>query len=347
MQARISTLEKMRHWEFWPMWLANAPVVLIWLWFALRARHLFFFSAANPAIETGGVLGESKMNILKRLPAEVVPKTIYVQAGTKSPEVLAAMQAAGLSWPLIAKPDIGERGFRVSKLRSEEDLQTYLATDPPDFLLQAYIDAPVELAVMHHRMPATGAGRVTSICIKETLCVTGDGASSIRELMMQNLRSKLQLDRFERQQPWLLEQVPHKGQVLELEPIGNHCRGTKFLNGNHLIDEEIHKVFNKVASQMEGIYYGRFDLRCQSIEALKRGQFQVMEYNGVAAEPAHIYDPGMPVWEKYRSIYRHWKIIFRIFKEQQKRGVSPMSLRQAIATVKNYRAYMARYKPNK
>jgi hypothetical protein len=158
------------------------------------------------------------------------------------------------------------------------------------------------------------------------------------------LRSRLQLQRFEKEQPALLKLVPEKGQVLELEPIGNHCRGTKFLNGNHLIDDEIHNVFNRIASQMEGIHYGRFDLRCQSVEALRKGEFLVMEYNGVAAEPAHIYDPEMPVLEKYRSIYRHWEIIYRIYKAQRARGVRPMNVSEAFAAVRNYRAYMARYK---
>jgi hypothetical protein len=60
------------------MWLTNIPVVFIWLWFALKARKLFFFTAVNPAIETGGVLGESKIIILNRIPKEVVPKTIFV-----------------------------------------------------------------------------------------------------------------------------------------------------------------------------------------------------------------------------------------------------------------------------
>ncbi len=309
---------------------------------ACKAPFLFF--GCQFGIETGGVLGESKINILKRLPQEVVPKTLFVEAGTSLGEVLRAMDADGLNWPVIAKPNVGERGFLVKKWRSEAELKAYLTAGPPDFLLQAYIDAPVELAVMHHRMPDTGQGRVTSICVKENLTVTGDGQSSVRALMMQDLRSRLQLERFEKEQPALLNLVPEKGQVLELEPIGNHCWGTKFLNGNHLIDDEIHNVFNRIASQMEGVHYGRFDLRCQSVEALRKGEFLVMEYNGVAAEPAHIYDPEMPVLEKYRSIYRHWEIIYRIYKAQRARGVRPMNVSEALAAVRNYRAYMARYK---
>ena len=61
---------------------------------------------------------------------------------------------------------------------------------------------------------------------------------------------------------------------------------------------------------MDGIYYGRFDLKCKSIELLEEGKgIHILEFNGVAGEPAHIYDPEFPVWKAYRDIYRHFKII--------------------------------------
>jgi hypothetical protein len=84
--------------------------------FALRARRLFFFSAVNPVIETGGAWGESKSKILQRIPSSHVPATIFVQKGTDFQAVREKMQAAGLNeWPVIAKPDVGERGFWSKK----------------------------------------------------------------------------------------------------------------------------------------------------------------------------------------------------------------------------------------
>lgn len=341
---RVSFFEKMKHWEYWPLPLASAPVVLIWLWFALRARRLFFFSIVNPVIQNGGVMGESKIDILRRLPAQYVPETLFVAAGTPLGQIRREMVSAQLTYPLIAKPDIGERGFRVAKLRSEEDLTAYLDTRPPDFLLQEYVDLPIELAVMHHRMPDTGEGRVTSICYKETMKVVGDGHSSIRQLMAADLRSRLQLPRFEKEYPVLLDTVLPAGERIEVEPIGNHCRGTCFLNYNHRIDEDIHGVFNGAASKMEGIHYGRFDLRTASWDDLRQGRFLVLEYNGLGAEPAHIYDPAMPVWEKYRSYYRHWKIIYRIYLQQKALGHRPMGLAEAWQQLRAYRRYYANYR---
>jgi len=56
-------LTKITHWEYWPFELVYFPVVLYYFWLSIRARSFFFFSASNPSIETGGMLGESKFGI--------------------------------------------------------------------------------------------------------------------------------------------------------------------------------------------------------------------------------------------------------------------------------------------
>lgn len=338
---RSRTWVQWANWEYWPIWAANLPLAFIVVWFALRARRLFFFSAVNPVIETGGAWGESKFNILQRMPRSHVPPTVFVEHGVDFQQVVEKMKTAGLdTWPVIAKPDIGERGFLVTKIRDEAHLRAFMSKKPVNFLIQGFVDMPLELAVMCHRMPGSSETTVSSICVKETLKVTGDGQASIRQLMQRSERATLQLDRFEAERPDLLRQVPAPGQTLELEPIGNHCRGTMFLNGNHHIDPALTAVFGAVLSKMDGIHYGRFDMKCQSIEHLRStGTFQAVEFNGIGAEPAHIYDPSYPVWKKYRDIYRHWKVIFKIYKLQKANGVRPMSLQEGIERLRNYSNY--------
>ncbi|MEO1259969.1 MAG: hypothetical protein AAFZ15_14340 [Bacteroidota bacterium] len=331
---------KLTNWEYWPMEVANIPLIFIWLWFAIRARKLFFFSAVNPVIETGGMWGESKYNILKRIPANHLPKTIFVKKGSKLKWIKNRIKELNLNYPVIAKPDIGERGTLVSKIKNEEELMGYFEANKIDFLIQEFISLPVELAVMHHRFPDQKNGQVTSICIKETLKVTGDGKSTVLELMEKDTRASFQVERFKKEFSELLKKVPRPQQTIELEPIGNHCRGTMFLNGNKYIDEKLNAVFNRVAGQMDNIYYGRFDMKCQSIEDLKNGKgFMVMEYNGIGAEPAHIYDPSYPFFKKYKDIYSHWKIIFQIYNVQKKRGVKAMSIQEAIVRARAYLNY--------
>lgn len=326
-------------WEFLPWWLANVPVYGMYSWFALRARHLVFFSNVNPAIPLGGAVGESKIGILDLLPDRIKPKLIFTTGNESFNRVLEQMTELGLSFPVVAKPDVGERGFLVQKLENSHALRYHLERFKAPFIIQEFLDMPVELTVLFHRFPDTGRFGITSVCIKEFLTVRGDGVSNVRQLMANISRAAFQIQRFEREAPQLLDQVPATGDILLLEPIGNHARGTKFLNGNHLIDRRLEMVFEPLCSKIDGVLYGRFDLKCASIEALHEGDFKVMELNGILGEPAHVYDPSFGVWRAYRDFYQHWRIIFDLHRVQKRQGVQPTSHREAWRFVRQYFRY--------
>lgn len=338
MTTLAHSLRKWTTWEYLPWWIANVPVYGIWLWFAARARHLVFFSNVNPAIPLGGAMGESKHDILQLLPEEVLPKTLLVRGGESFENVQIALEQARISYPLIAKPDVGERGFLVKKITSSEALKSHLERFPVPFILQEFLTLPVEMTVLFHRFPSGKFG-ITSVCVKEFLAVEGDGVSNVRELMRRNTRATFQLERFEQEFPEILEKIPVSGETLLLEPIGNHCRGTKFLNGNHLIDEGLLAAFEPVCERLPGVLYGRFDLKCESMEALRRSEFKVMELNGVFGEPAHVYDPSFGMWRAYRDFYRHWRILFELSRAQVRLGVQPTSHGEALRIIRGYFRY--------
>jgi hypothetical protein len=325
-------------WEYMPWWVANVPVYGFWLWFSLRARHFFFFANVNPAIPLGGAMGESKSDILKLLPAAIVPKWILVQPNDSPENIQAALATAGIGYPLIAKPDVGERGFLVKKVENQEGLMEYLRSWPVPFILQEFLTLPFEASVLFHQFPK-GKGGITSVCLKQFMRVRGDGVSNIRSLMGQDTRSAFQLERFERDFPEILEQVPVAGADTLLEPIGNHARGTKFLNGNHLIDGPMQAAFETIYRNIQGVCYGRFDLKYQDEAALRRGEFKTMELNGVLGEPAHIYDPEYGMWRAYRDLWRHWRLLFRLHKAQKKQGIHPTSTAEAWRFVQGYFRY--------
>lgn len=334
---------KLMHWEYWPSFVVYAPTAFFYLYFAIRSRRLFYFTPVNPVIETGGVFGESKINILNRIPAEVLPKTAFIAKENQTlAYIINAGKNAGITFPFIAKPDVGERGFLVEIIKNEAALVDYLKNINAPFIIQELITSPIELSVLHYRMPDATKGKITSICIKRTLFVIGDGQSTVAELMLKKPRARLQFARFQENYPTILKRIPAKGEAVELEPVANHSRGTTFLNGNHLHSEKLERVFDNIAFQMDGIYYGRFDLKCESIELLEEGKgISILEFNGVAGEPAHIYDPEFPVWKAYRDIYRHFKIIYQIGRVQQKKGITAMSLSEMRASYRRYNKYLA------
>ena len=58
------------------------------------------------------------------------------------------MSAARLKFPVIFKPDIGERGWMVQKIHNEDDASQYLNKVPIDFLIQEFLDLPLEFGVL-------------------------------------------------------------------------------------------------------------------------------------------------------------------------------------------------------
>ncbi|MEM7103943.1 MAG: hypothetical protein AAF502_12475 [Bacteroidota bacterium] len=337
---------KLLNWEYWSTAVVYAPAIPMWLYFSLRARALTFFSAANPAMKMGGLVLASKIDILNRIPEEFIPKTIFVDhKKLKVTDIERQMIEKDFTYPVIAKPDVGERGLKVQKIENSSDLTNYLESNAFDFLVQEFITLPNESGILYHRLPDASTGMITSVCLKETLKVTGDGVSSILELMEESPRAKLQINRMQESGKIRLDRIPEKDEILELEPIGNHNRGTMFLNGNHLIDEELTATFDMISLQMKDLYYGRFDLKYNTFEELKQGRnFKIMELNGVNSEPAHIYQPGYSIFKAYGDIYRHLKIIYAISKKQRERGISFIPFREFIQSIYQYFSYKRRAK---
>ncbi|HAD11234.1 MAG TPA: hypothetical protein DCF33_02230 [Saprospirales bacterium] len=327
-------------WEYYPWWLANIPVYGFWLWFAARARHLFFFSNVNPGIPLGGAMGESKWDILIQLPEAILPKTLVVGKEEPLESVLFMLHRKGMTFPIIAKPDVGERGFLVKKIHNEPELREHLQQWPVRFILQEFLAQPLEASVLYHRFPGDdGYFGITSVCIKAFLQVEGDGESTIRMLMQKQARAAFQLTRFEKEYPGLLDQVPAPGESVLLEPIGNHSRGTKFINGNHLITPSMVQAFEKICRQIPDIHYSRFDLKTESWDALQRANFKVMELNGVLGEPAHIYDPSHGMSRAYRDLWQHWRLLFRLHIALKESGHSPTPHKESWQFIREYFRY--------
>ena len=332
---------KLLNWEYWPFGVIYAPVILYWVYLSIKSRSFFFFSAANPGIETGGMLGESKIKIIKKFPPTLLPKTIYHYKNSPWEETLASLDKAPMQFPMIVKPDIGQRGFLVEKVNDLASLQHYLANKELDIIIQEFVDYPLELSIMYHRFPDQSQGRITSVTIKEYLSVTGDGTSTVWQLILDKPRAKLQQKVLAKMPKTLLESRPMQGRIVELVPFGSHCRGARFLNGNHMIDRQLLSVFDQINPHLPGVYIGRFDLKCQSWEDLKAGRnFKILEFNGVGAEPAHIYDPSYSFWQALKDIHQQWKIIYRLSIFNRRAGQSYMSFMDGMRQW----AFLIRYK---
>lgn len=331
---------KLLNWEFWPWQVIYFPVMLYWLWLSIRARSPFYFFAANPGIESGGLLIESKYDILQKIPGSLIPATLFFTYPSSFEDVIRAMDDNQIRFPVMAKPDHGERGWGVEKLEDSEELKQYIRHTRVNFLIQEFIDLPVELGIFYYRYPDQSRGEISSVVRKERLFVTGDGNTDIRSLIQEDLRARMQAASLEQRHPDLMNYIPGKGEQVELVPVGNHCRGATFLNGNELIDQELSDVIDGIATRIDGFFYGRFDIRCRSVADLKSGRhLKIIELNGAKSEPAHIYDPEFPLSEAYRVLFFHWKTLYKIAIMNHRQGVPFPSWKTGWKTWKKFRKY--------
>ncbi len=332
---------KLLNWEYWPTPAFYWPMLFIMPGLMLRARHFCFFSATNPGILAGGFGLESKFESIHRIPEAHRPRSILVQPEDQTLRIDEALEASGLHYPLIVKPDVGFRGFLVRKVYSPQELHEYLQRYHITFIVQEYLDYPKEFGVFYHRLPGAKKGDITSLTLKEFLHVVGDGHSTVYELIHQNERALLQLDRLQETHQKDFKRMPAKGEKVRLGAVGNHNKGTAFINGNPLIDDQLIETFDLLTASLDGFYFGRFDLKCESLEQLKKGKnFKVIEMNGVFSEPTHIYDQTRTsYWKALGEIIRHWLIAFRIAEANRRRGASYLPTKDFFQLVRELRAY--------
>lgn len=301
------------NWEYWPFQLVYAPVMWYWCWLSLKARSLFFFSAANPMILNSGFAMGKKSSIYALMPGEFYPKTLLFKAEHEMGMLKKKLEWKGMNFPLIAKPDIGERGVKVKLLENDQQLNSYLAVNQVDFLLQEYIDYELEAGIFYYRIPGERKGQLSGIVSKEFLKVRGDGKSTIEMLLKKEDRSYLQLEALKKVYGKDLNQVLPDGVSLELVPYGSHNRGAKFVDQSFRINEQLRTVIDQLCQRIPEFYYGRLDIKFKSWEDLYAGKhFMVIEINGAASEPTHMYDPVHSVFFAWKEIIRHWKLLYQI-----------------------------------
>lgn len=325
----IGRIKRIVKWEFWPIQIFYLPVVVYVLFLAIKHRSLTAFTAANPAIPAGGFKGESKdeiYNCLKSSPA--AGPFMLKHELIKSDE--PAAKRLEMAWrfiddnrlwfPLAVKPDAGERGKGVSIVHSISELETAIISTKFDLIIQEFASGH-EVSIFYYRYPNADSGRIFSITEKRFPTVTGDGRSSIEELILNDKRAVCMARKYFEANLQQLERIPAAGDEVALIDIGTHSRGAVFLDGERFKSDALGQKIDKICSGADGFNFGRFDIRARSLDALQHGRnFKIIEFNGVTSESTNIYDPRYSLADAYRILFRQWQIAFEIGTENIKLG---------------------------
>lgn len=327
-------IRRILEWEFWPAWAAYIPVVFYLVFLSIKFRSLTAFTAANPAIPQGGVTGESKAAILEGLGDSLVASFALIP-GWKSYEerhqlALDFLECHKPGFPVVLKPDSGQRGEGVRIIRSREELAAYLSANGGATVIQEYIPG-VEFGIFYYRLPGEQTGRISSITEKVFPSVVGDGRSTLEDLVLADSRAVCTYSALRESLGSRMHSVPSDGERVALAELGSHCRGAIFLDGSRLLTPELQTRIDELSRGFDGFYFGRYDIRCAAIEDLRSGRdFRVIELNGVTAEAAHVYDPAVSLIEAYRVWFLHWRLAFEIGKRNMRAGASAAGIGELL-----------------
>jgi hypothetical protein len=335
---------KITNWEYWPTYVVYGPLYIYWCWLSLKARSFFFFSAANPGIQYAGFVQEKKSDIYQLIPQQYYPRTRLCTPGESASRLIHELENSGLTFPLIAKPDMGQKGIQVKLLKSEQELALYSQTSRVNFLLQEYIPYEQEVGIFYYRIPGEETGHISGIVGKEFLTVTGDGRSSIVSLLKRDDRSVLQLSALKYTYGEFLDTILAKDLSYVLVPYGNHARGARFINLNHKITDALTRTIDKVCQQIPGFYYGRMDIKFNSWEEMLEGRkFSIIELNGAGSEPTHIYDPACSIFYAWKEIHKHWHLLYTISTlNVQKKKLFLLNTTEGIRMIRDHYRHLRR-----
>lgn len=353
----LSRWRRLTRWEFWPPWAFYPPVVLYVLWLGLKHRSLTLFTAANPGMPGGGFVGESKFEILERLRASeeararaegdgakdsgVLPVSALIPAGRPLAERVALVRGFldrhALTLPIVLKPDVGERGAGVAIARTAERIARYLEEAGGDVVAQEFVPG-LEFGIFYCRLPGEDRGRIFSITDKRFPTVTGDGRATLETLILLDERAVAMAKLLLAKHAGRLWEVPPAGEVVPLVELGTHCRGAAFFDGTALKTPALEAAVDRISRAFDGFWFGRYDVRVESVAALRAGVFRVIELNGAGSEATSIYDPGYGVRAAWRTLGAQWRIAFEIGARNRALGAHPATLGELIALLRRHRA---------
>ena len=343
-------LRKYRRWEFWPAWVFYPPVVAMCAWLGLRYRGFSLPTIANPAFRNGGIVGESKIEVLQALMSaapEIVAEAYLVVAGElqeRRQTLERICREHSIAYPFVLKPNVGQRGAGFKLVSTAPEAEQYLARVQSDIVLQRYVSDRKEIGVFYYRFPGQQRGEIFAITEKVFPAIVGDGTRTFEELVDADSRASLiaktYLDRF----PELCQRVLPAGEQVRLVEAGNHCQGCIFRDGSHLISAALRDRLDRISQALPGFFIGRYDIRYMSAEDLGRGEnFKIIELNGAASEATNIYDERNSLLSAYRMLYRQWELVYAIGRANYDLGHRAATALDVLRDWMLYRAISAAY----
>ena len=211
-------------------------------------------------------------------------------------------------------------------------------------VVQQYAPGPLESGIFYYRFPNETRGKIFAITEKLFPVITGDGRSTVAELVWRDARARLIAGKYLKRLGARQGMVLAKGESLKMVEAGNHAQGCIFRDGMRLWTPELEARMDEISLKVTGFFIGRYDLRFSSEADLRAGKnFQIIELNGAASEATSIYDSRNSLWSAYRTLFRQWDLVFGIGAANRALGCVPTPPRVVWKAWRDYQKLAATY----
>jgi hypothetical protein len=341
--------------EFWPAWAMYTPVALQCLVLSLKYKNIGLPLIANPRIPLSGMVGESKADILDQANKAVrwslceyitSTKQALLDDATNAKNTLSAYHKKGLQLPAVAKPDLGCRGVGVRLIETETQLTDYISAFPNEarFLLQEKSKYQAEAGLFYVRYPGEKKGKITSITLKYTPWVIGDGRRTLKELIMADPRASLLSHVYLPRHKANHDKVIADGEAFRIAFAGSHSGGSIFRDGNRYITQELTASLDAFFNGMPDFHYGRLDVKFKHIDELVKGKnYQILEINGASSEATHIWDSKTKLSDAIKVLMHQYRTLYEIGHLNRKAGYKTPSLSSLYRAWREEKSWVVNY----
>ncbi len=328
----------MKPWQHWDYRIMFSVRVLIQIVLAVRYRttpfHLIY---SNPTLPYGGMeIGSKQECMVPFKGAEAYLEQVLIQKDLdqKSKLETAKEFLKFNTFPIIAKPDLGSVARGVRTIHNFKQLETLLSQIPVDYMLQEFTKYKHEYGVFFCKIPGEQKGRVISLTEKIIPAVTGDGKSTVRELLEREPRYKYSRSAILKYS-MVLDKIPEQGKLQEMIEVGSLPFGALYRDRGGLICDELHDWVNNLLESQPEFHYGRFDMKMKDPSSLKSGKnVKIIELNGFMSEQIQIYDLKHSLFFGISQAFKCCNRAYKIAGLNKKRHKLKIPYRKMLMAIK-------------
>lgn len=300
--------------EYRPDRIFYLPLYIWYIWQAIRFRSRGWIIASNPGLTNAWLIGEDKRTALSQLDDSIKPKTVFRDNDEWVLSIDKKIIQSWIWYPCIAKADISRRSQKVMIVNTIEDLRTTIKQWRWNIIIQQYITNHEEFGISYARIPWQDSWQVLGIMHRVFAHIIGDWVRTLQQLISQHPRYHRYLSILQQQNQQQWNKVIPIWKQINIMPFGAHSRGTIFEDRSDKITDQITYHIDQAAQQIDWFYVGRFDIKAKSLDHLARGEFYILELNGVWWIPAHMYDPHYNIWQWWKILFRYRSTVVQVVK---------------------------------